>query len=243
MNLIFIGDNLYASEVNLVDIQSLVLYVCDFDAIVKDVDVKLLDMIAAKDNNASRNIILDIDLDHFSTRDPFREMFKSSEEYELYKRVYALDLPTCSEDTFESNYEVYLMEKKAKLEFIWSCLNGPVREIEMDGSSDLLELKRLIEKYGLDAEILHSFGSGIDDCSLPHHISSDDEILTMMDQFDKFLSIYSSVPGCVTIARSSLDDYCPVDQVDSIQSQCLDRLKSHFGSERINSIEFLYEKI
>ena len=39
-------------------------------------------------------------------------------------------------------------------------------------------------------------------------------------------------PTIVTIARSSLDDYCPPDQVDMIQCLVEDVLKECFGNSR-----------
>ncbi len=234
---------MYANKSNLINTQNFLLYVCDFDTIVKDCDMNLLNIIANPKDTLNKNVILDIDLDHFSVADPFKLMFKSNEEYELYKRVYAMDLPLQSDSNFESDYKVFLEKKKQKLEHIWSCLNSKEEPAEGNGT-DLLLLKGLIDEYGLDAEILHSYGAGMDDCPLPHHISSDEEILTMMQQFECFLSTYlgeGPTLGCVTIARSSLDDYCPVDQVDFIQNEVLDRLKKHFGPGRIKSVDLFYE--
>ena len=35
----------------------------------------------------------------------------------------------------------------------------------------LAKLKHIIETENLDAELLHSYGCGIDDCALPDHVS------------------------------------------------------------------------
>ena len=39
-------------------------------------------------------------------------------------------------------------------------------------------------------------------------------------------------PTIITVARSSLDDYCPTDQVDMIQALVEDALKECFGDKK-----------
>ena len=47
------------------------------------------------------------------------------------------------------------------------------------------------------------------------------------------------LPGLITIARSSLDEYCPSDQVDYIQNEMITKLKLVFDIS-INSIVYDY---
>lgn len=97
-----------------------------------------------------------------------------------------------------------------------------------------------------DIEILHNYGCGIDDCSLPHNVSTQEDIIQMLNQLTNFLNNYFSlqsllIPGSVTIARSSLDDYCPSDQVDFIQEGVISKVKTYFGPEKIKSVDLCYD--
>lgn len=98
---------------------------------------------------------------------------------------------------------------------------------------DVNKLIGIIKRNEIDFEILHLYGSGCDDKALPHHVSTELEISEMVEKFGTFIKKYflsnSVKPALVTVARSSLDDYCPTDQVDFIQKQILDILKNSYG--------------
>ncbi len=216
---------------------------CDFDVVVSDRDTTLASLLTVN----SRNLILDIDLDFFSTCDPFKAMFKSVDDYELYKRVYsAFKMPQVSDPNFLADYNKCMTEKKLRLERIRTFLST-YQTGEEDSDSDLARLRRIFIRDSLDTEILHEYGSGLDECPLPEHVSTSEEVCLMMDQMVEFLGVYmpregSLLPGCLTIARSSLDDYCPADQVDFIQEQALKRIRAYFNSiDDINLINFFYK--
>jgi len=63
-----------------------------------------------------------------------------------------------------------------------------------DDNSDVL----LVDTY--DYEWLHEIGSGVDDCPLPHHISSDAEIIDLLERVKQLLSRLPR-PAAVSIAR------------------------------------------
>jgi len=42
-------------------------------------------------------------------------------------------------------------------------------------------------------------------------------------------------PGCITIAISSLDDYCPPEQVDFIQTETLNLIQSFFTKTTVKN--------
>ena len=51
-----------------------------------------------------------------------------------------------------------------------------------------------------DYEWLHEVGSGVDDCPLPHHVSSDVEIINALERVKRLLSRLPR-PAAITIAR------------------------------------------
>ena len=56
-------------------------------------------------------------------------------------------------------------------------------------------------------------GCTCDDTELPHHVSSRDEIASLMTSSKDLLEQIGGKITVVTVARSSLDDFCPKDQV------------------------------
>lgn len=91
----------------------------------------------------------------------------------------------------------------------------------------------IFASYGAEAkidwDIVHNAGCTCDDTELPHHISSPEEIAGMMSELRVNLEGWVSdfdKPLAVTVARSSLDDFCPPDQVEFIQEQTLNVLRS-----------------
>ena len=76
----FLSDNLYSNETQLVNKHEFSLYVCDFNSIINETDTNLLEII----NDPNQQLILDVDLDFFSTLDPFKRMFKTTDEFEEF---------------------------------------------------------------------------------------------------------------------------------------------------------------
>lgn len=182
--------------------------------------------------------ILDIDLDFFSTMDPFKRMFLDEAEYDLFKSVYESKIDLLKDDAdFDSKYDAFIRNKKSKLEAIYSALKS-----ESSTKEETSRLSALIAQRELDLDILHSYGSGLDDRSLPDHVSSDDEIVNMNASLSVFFRKYlnsAPPPSIVTIARSSLDDYCPPKQVDFIQEQTLKIVKEQWNG-LVNSVKTCY---
>jgi len=57
-----------------------------------------------------------------------------------------------------------------------------------------------------DYEWLHEIGSGIDDCPLPHHLSSAEEILSLLQRVTSLITALPR-PHAITIARSSSSSF------------------------------------
>jgi len=151
-------------------------------------------------------------------------MFSKSDDYELFK--------SCYKPPEYLNNEQFIAEKQIKNEHIYSFIMNDENSIESN-DLNLTKLKETIKLNNIDFEILHSYGTGIDDLALPDHISTENEINEMLGQLKSFLNKYflDIRPGCITIARSSLDDYCPADQVDFIQNETIKCLQLFFNNK------------
>ncbi|XP_041847553.1 UPF0489 protein C5orf22 homolog [Melanotaenia boesemani] len=180
--------------------------------------------------------ILDIDMDFFSCKNPFKELY-TEEEYSLLKELYNFREPGLN----------------ANKEELDECVDRRIHQLEdLEGAfADLLEddgeetVKHWASKPGMsslsqlvsimkaknpspDYEMVHQAGLTCDSVELPHHISSDEEIDRLILAVQRFLDALPP-PTLVTISRSSLDEYCPAKQVDSIQSKVLAILGDLYG--------------
>lgn len=80
-----------------------------------------------------------------------------------------------------------------------------------------------------DYEMVHQAGLTCDYVELPHHVSTKEEIEGLLQSIRVLLKDMPK-PTLVTIARSSLDDYCPSEQVDVIQEKVLSLLGFIYGT-------------
>ncbi|XP_072880375.1 UPF0489 protein C5orf22 homolog isoform X1 [Hemitrygon akajei] len=182
--------------------------------------------------------ILDIDLDFFSVKNPFKEMY-TKDEYEILKQLYSFTTPDW-EGTDEEAIIDCVEARTRQLEDMeaafadlcdddseenvkkWSAIPGMEKFGEL-----VLSLK---ERMGTpDYEMVHQAGLTCDYSELPHHISTEEEIDNLMSSVKQLLETLPK-PTLITIARSSLDDYCPSEQVDSIQERMLKVLQTSYGS-------------
>ncbi|XP_076837973.1 UPF0489 protein C5orf22 homolog isoform X2 [Brachyhypopomus gauderio] len=181
--------------------------------------------------------ILDIDLDFFSCKNPFKEIY-TQEEYSILQEMYSFSRP----------------HEGAKEEELVECVDRRTRQLEdLEGVfADLLEDdgQRTLERWqstpGMesltklvhslksrtespDYEMVHQAGLTCDYAELPHHVSSEAEIQQLLQAVRRVLQALPK-PTIVTMARSSLDEYCPAEQVNSIQNSVLNILETLFGS-------------
>ncbi|CAM4510740.1 unnamed protein product [Lepidochelys olivacea] len=181
--------------------------------------------------------VLDIDLDFFSVKNPFKEMY-TQEEYKILKELYSFKKP----------------DRNPTEEGLLDCVENRVRQLEdleaafadLCDNDDEETLKRFASYPRMkplvqlvhslknrmetpDYEMVHQAGLTCDYSELPHHVSTEQEIEGLMQSVKHILKKIPK-PTLVTIARSSLDDYCPAEQVDLIQEKVLNVLRSAFGT-------------
>ncbi|XP_017561468.2 UPF0489 protein C5orf22 homolog isoform X1 [Pygocentrus nattereri] len=181
--------------------------------------------------------ILDIDLDFFSCKNPFKDLY-TQEEYSVLQELYSFKRP----------------KEGADEEELLDCVERRTRQLEdLEAAfADLLEddsqntidrwaanpgmgsLAKLVSSLknrneSPDYEMVHQAGLTCDYSELPHHISSEEEIQQLLLAVQLVLEALPK-PTIVTISRSSLDEYCPAEQVNSIQNNMLSILEMLFGS-------------
>ncbi|NXN93522.1 CE022 protein, partial [Rhinopomastus cyanomelas] len=181
--------------------------------------------------------VLDIDLDFFSVKNPFKEMYTQT-EYELLQELYNFKKP----------------QSNATEESLLDCVENRVHQLEdleaafadLCDSDDEETLQKWASYPGMkplvqlvhslktrmespDYEMVHQAGLTCDYVELPHHVSTEEEIESLI-QSVKVLLEGLPKPTLVTVARSSLDDYCPPEQVEIIQEKVLRLLGSLYGT-------------
>ncbi|XP_043188218.1 UPF0489 protein C5orf22 homolog [Amphibalanus amphitrite] len=183
--------------------------------------------------------ILDIDLDFFSTHDPFRAMLPKADMHGRLQKLFAFEV---SDDITAAQEcrRALLTEAKAVFDHLdrvgsLEGFTGPSPETEL--MHGLRELAAAVGEHytheEVDWQLVYDAACTFDTCGLPHHVSTDQQVESSVEQVSEFLSALPE-PGCVTIARSSLDDFCPPDQVEDIQQSMLDRLTSLYPRLRVN---------
>ncbi|XP_055964937.1 UPF0489 protein C5orf22 homolog [Sorex fumeus] len=181
--------------------------------------------------------VLDIDLDFFSVKNPFKEMF-TQEEYKILQELYQFKKPGTNlteEDLVDCvDTRIHQLED-LEATFADLCDGDDEETVQKWASNPGMEslvplvqsLKKRMEVP--DYEMVHQAGLTCDYSELPHHISTEQEIEHLVQSMYRLLRSLPK-PTLVTIARSSLDDYCPCEQVDAIQEKVLSALRSLYGT-------------
>lgn len=180
--------------------------------------------------------VLDIDLDFFSCKNPFKELY-TQEEYSILQQLYTFRGPGPNPDQEELEECVdRRIHQLEDLEAAFADLleddgdETVTRWASNPGMTSLAVLVSCLKSRNPspDYEMVHQAGLTCDTVELPHHISSDEEIERLISAVRLFLKALPK-PTLVTMSRSSLDEYCPVEQVDSVQSRVLAVLESLYG--------------
>ncbi|NXK48551.1 CE022 protein, partial [Chauna torquata] len=181
--------------------------------------------------------VLDIDLDFFSVKNPFKEMYTQT-EYELLQELYNFKKPhrNATEEGLLDCVEnrVHQLED-LEAAFADLCDNDDEETLQKwasyPGMKPLVQLVHSLKTRmeSPDYEMVHQAGLTCDYMELPHHVSTEEEIEGLIQSI-KVLLKNMPKPTLVTIARSSLDDYCPSGQVDIIQEKVLNLLGLVYGT-------------
>ncbi|XP_040910283.1 UPF0489 protein C5orf22 homolog [Toxotes jaculatrix] len=180
--------------------------------------------------------ILDIDLDFFSCKNPFKELY-TEEEYAILKELYSFRGPSLDAD--EEELEECVDHRIRQLEDLEAAFADLLEDDEEEtvsrwarnpGMASLAQLVSSLKSRNPcpDYEMVHQAGLTCDTVELPHHISTDEEIDRLISAVQLFLTPLPK-PTLVTMSRSSLDEYCPLEQVDSVQSRVLAVLETLYG--------------
>ncbi len=217
-------------------------------AIIRSDDEALARKVPEFLNEDDLSLILDIDLDFFSTKNPFLDLYPESGLYDRLSALYAFSpLPEAADASADSeevriNFAVEASTKRAKLldqlEDVFSHLSSGKRldDYEEHGHwedtnllarvRDLVDAVEARAEGTVDWDAVHRAGCTCDDTPLPHHVSDWGEIDAMIARSEAALvAPLAHAVKLVTVARSSLDEFCPSDQVGIIQDKVLEMLK------------------
>nr|Q28H30.1 RecName: Full=UPF0489 protein C5orf22 homolog [Xenopus tropicalis]CAJ81638.1 novel protein [Xenopus tropicalis] len=181
--------------------------------------------------------VLDIDLDFFSVKNPFKEMY-TQDEYKILQELYSFKRPSVHSleeelvDCVENRVHQLEDLEAAFADFCEDDSDETVqRWASNPGMNSLVQLVHSLKSRmeAPDYEMIHQAGLTCDYAELPHHVSTETEIEGLLQSVKNLLTCLPK-PTLVTLARSSLDDYCPSEQVDYIQEKVLDVLRSLYGS-------------
>ncbi|KAG5674244.1 hypothetical protein PVAND_004224 [Polypedilum vanderplanki] len=240
----FLSDGSYINETELKNKKEVKLIVTEihdsFNEIVKE-----------------KTFILDIDLDYFSTHNPFLNIYPKAQTYEKLKEIYKMDKNYDVNDP--SSLTKFVNERNKQLNFFDTIFqhmaqHGSLEKYKFNDDASLREkferTKELIDClchhysiYDIDWFIVNDAGCTVDDelHQLPHYESSEEEIKEMMTKFENFLRSLKRYPEIITISRSSHDDYCPSNQVEMIQTSVIKALQNVFAEELKDQPTFWYK--
>ncbi|XP_049874808.1 UPF0489 protein C5orf22 homolog [Pectinophora gossypiella] len=192
--------------------------------------------------NISQPYVLDIDLDFFSTGNPFLLQYENIGLYDLLEPIFELKLPE-SDDEKEMEKAVELRERQLEeLEklFLYLEEHGNLEKYEGEKTELFDKVSRLSDVVIAEAEklgeppdwwLVFAAGCTRDQGGLPHHTSSEEQIRNMITSGLKPLLQRLPPPVLITVARSTEDGYCPPHQVELIQSLVLQTLSEVYDTD------------
>lgn len=236
----FVSEGCYQPEDQLENKKSLQLQVCAIE------EYKVSD-----DDDLRGGYILDIDLDYFSTHNPFLKIYEKVGLYEKLKEIFiSPELADTTENDLERLQQI-ARNREEKLEFLESMFLyleevGNLKHFLVDYQQEISEeyttllakvsnlvtvLKKEYAEEEIDWSMIYDAGCTCDVTDLPHHESTREEIQSLVQQLESFLVQLPAPPTVITVSRSSEDDYTPADQVEQIQELVLAALKKCLRTE------------
>lgn len=181
--------------------------------------------------------VLDIDLDFFSVTNPFLQDY-TEEQYQELKKAYEIKFPTCRNN--DNEIELCVSEARNKLKSLKKTIDlvasgaDKCENVKHETFFKFLQSLKT-QKKDIDWEMVHNSGMTT---QLPHHISTESEIDNLVEQMIMLLKELPS-PAAITVARSTVDEYSPPNQIELIQEKVLTALKSVY-SENILDLTYDY---
>lgn len=178
--------------------------------------------------------ILDIDLDFFSTKNPFRSLYKNADLYESLKELYWFEAPRTNDNDRLIEAVNMRKEQLKDLEDLWEHVSIHGLEGDQPNSERWPELKSIAERvksmyHDIDWGLIHDAGCTWDESDIPEHVTSREDVSKLIKtSFVGLMDALPKPPTVITISRSSEDDYCPPEDVDWIQEEILNTLKDKF---------------
>uniref|UniRef100_A0A1B0CKU4 Misexpression suppressor of ras n=1 Tax=Lutzomyia longipalpis TaxID=7200 RepID=A0A1B0CKU4_LUTLO len=191
-----------------------------------------------------QNFILDIDLDYFSTHNPFLKLHSEVNLHERLRPIYSYKLD-------RNDLMGTVAKRLEQLDFLERIFTHLQEKRNLEGFEEkdhplyemIESLHRDIEdatESPIDWEIVHAAGCTLDSTPLPHHEATEDELSSSLEIFKDFLKKFPT-PTIITMSRSSEDDYCPSNQVDAIEKAVLDILRDIYGNSLTDKPQFFYK--
>ncbi|KAH8244079.1 hypothetical protein KR038_000440 [Drosophila bunnanda] len=240
----FIADGNYCTTDDLQEAKSVELQVHDADN--ENLDPK--EFLALED---APRFVLDIDLDFFSTSNPFLEIYKDADCYNQLKEIFhfeSVEKIKSSGTATIADYMATADRRQTQLDALKQVFWHLEEERTFEGLekpdekvitpevyAKIVSLaEQLQEKYPddeIDWHLIFDSGSTTDNNGLPHHISTAEELESYFTNFKRFIERLPVPPVAITMAHSAQDDYCPQDQVAFIEERVLRLLKEVFGEK------------
>ena len=179
--------------------------------------------------------ILDIDLDFYSVTNPFKGDY-TPQQFETLKRTYFVQPPTCKTDT--AFLQRWISETEQKISNLRAIIDlvatgSSTDDIETDTNIEFIALLKSLKGSDgeeVDWDLVHNAGLSM---GVPHHVSTEAEVDVLVQKTADLLRMLPP-PAVITVARSTVDEYCPPSQIEMIQEKVVKALREVYGDEKLH---------
>ncbi|OWR42370.1 putative Misexpression suppressor of ras [Danaus plexippus plexippus] len=186
--------------------------------------------------------VLDIDLDFFSTGNPFLDLYKNIQLYDRLEPIFSFKMPSDTDDLTLQRFNETRENQLDELENMFACLEkygnlqkyrGPKTELYEKVCGLVEVVKAEADRLGEPPDWWAVFAGGCtrDQGGLPYNITTEEEIQKTVENTLKPFLLEIPRPVLITVARSTDDGYCPPNQVDFIQSLVLKTLQEVYQTD------------
>ncbi|KAE8899191.1 hypothetical protein PF005_g10178 [Phytophthora fragariae] len=205
----------------------------------------------------SKGYVLDIDLDYFSTWDPFRKDLETrigesavkivAQVFSCvrYKRSRLESMTAIQRDSERKTFRELINRLTAVDTQDWTQVVSELAVLyadDVDVEALFGNFAQLLERYRDDEATRSEIWAAGPFLDLPHHESSSEEIHNMVTELEQFLHSHAldaaNPPAIVTIAKSTGDEYLPPHQLDHVLASVLQILERVFGELSTKEVEY-----